>query len=381
VADLKTILAEKHLDRRNDELAVRLGSITTEQVQKLLHNTDSRYSLEKLLAFLSPAAASLLEEMAQLARKITIQRFGRTIQLYAPLYVSNYCVNSCTYCGYSKTNQTSPTRLTIEEALAEADILAARGFRHILLVSGSDVNYITTDYLCQLASRLRKTFRFSSISIEIYPMSQSDYSVLFAAGIDGVTAYQETYDRKLYAVFHPAGPKSDYDWRLATHDRAGSAGMRRLGIAALLGLSDWRAETLALAEHANYLIKNYWKAQVSFSFPRLRPACGSDLENVFDVTDRDMLQMIVALRLCFHDAGIVLSTRESAELRDRLIKICVTRVSAGSKTNPGGYSGQPSTRQFEIDDSRTPSEIAKVINAAGSEAVWKDWDSAFTKEE
>ena len=379
--DLKTILTEKYLDCRNEELAVRLDSITTDQVQKYLYNTDSRYSLEKLLAFLSPAAANLLEEMAQLAHNITIQRFGRTIQLYAPLYVSNYCVNSCTYCGYSKANRTSPTRLTIEEALAEADILAARGFRHILLVSGSDANYITTDYLCQLACRLRKIFRFSSISIEIYPMSQSDYGVLFAAGIDGVTAYQETYNRELYAGFHPAGPKSDYDWRLATHDRAAAAGMRRLGIAALLGLSDWRAETLALAEHASYLMKNYWKAQVSFSFPRLRPTCGITLENTFDVTDRDMLQMMVALRLCFPDAGIVLSTRESAELRDNLIKICVTRMSAGSKTNPGGYSGQPSTRQFEIDDSRTPSEIAEVINAAGSEAVWKDWDSAFTKEE
>ena len=378
VADLKTILAEKHLDRRNEELASRLDGITTDQVQKYLRSTDTRYSLEKLLALLSPAAADLLEEMAQLARKITIQRFGRTIQLYAPLYVSNYCVNSCTYCGYSKANRTSPTRLTIEEALAEAEILAARGLRHILLVSGSDADYITTDYLCQLAGRLRKTFGFSSISVEIYPMSQSDYSVLFAAGIDGVTAYQETYNRGLYAKFHPAGPKSDYDWRLATHDRAAAAGMRRLGIAALLGLSAWRAETLALAEHASYLMKNYWKAQVSFSFPRLRPTCGITLENTCDVTDRNMLQMIVALRLCFPDAGMVLSTRESAKLRDRLIKICVTRMSAGSRTNPGGYSGQPSIRQFEIDDSRTPSKIAEVINAAGADAVWKDWDSAFT---
>jgi len=154
--------------------------------------------------------------------------------------------------------------------------------------------------------------------------------------------------------------------------------MRRLGIAALLGLSDWKAETLALAEHASYLMKNYWRAQVSFSFPRLRPACGSSLKNTFNVTDRDMLQMIVALRLCFPDAGIVLSTRESAELRDNLIKICVTRVSACSKTNPGGYSGQPTTQQFEIDDSRAPSEIAEVIKAAGADAVWKDWDSAFS---
>jgi len=333
--------------------------------------------LERLLTFLSPAAAGLLEDMAQLARRITTQRFGRTIQLYAPLYVSNYCVNSCTYCGYRKENHTNPTRLTIEEALADAEILAAQGFRHILLVSGSDAKYVTSDYLCQLADKLRKAFKFSSISVEIYPMDKKGYSELFAAGIDGVTAYQETYDRKLYAGFHPAGPKNDYDWRLATHDRAAAAGMRRLGIAALLGLSDWKAETFALAEHASYLMKNYWRSQVSFSFPRLRPACGSSLENTFNVTDRDMLQMIVALRLCFPDAGIVLSTRESAELRDNLIRICVTRVSAGSKTNPGGYSGQSSTPQFEIDDSRDPSELAEVIKAAGADAVWKDWDAAF----
>jgi len=306
-----------------------MAAVTAEQVRKHLQSSSWQYSLERLLAFLSPTATGLLEDMAQLARRITTQRFGRTIQLYAPLYVSNYCVNSCTYCGYSKSTHTNPTRLTIEQALADAKILAHQGFRHILLVSGSDAKYITTDYLCQLAGELKKTF--SSISVEIYPMSQSDYRALFEAGIDGVTAYQETYDRRLYADFHPAGPKSDYNWRLATHDRAASAGMRRLGIAALLGLSDWKTETLALAEHASYLMKNYWRSQVSFSFPRLRPACGSDLKNTFEVTDRDMLQMIVALRLCFPDAGIVLSTRESAELRDNLIKICVTRVSAGSK--------------------------------------------------
>jgi len=190
VSDLKTILAEKHLDSRNDELTGRMDAVTAGQVQKYLQSSNWQYSLERLLAFLSPAATTLLEDMAQLARKITTQRFGRTIQLYAPLYVSNYCVNSCTYCGYSKSTHTNPTRLTIEEAIADAEILATQGFRHILLVSGSDAKYITTDYLCQLASQLRKIFGFSSISVEIYPMDKKGYSELFAAGIDGVTAYQ-----------------------------------------------------------------------------------------------------------------------------------------------------------------------------------------------
>jgi 2-iminoacetate synthase len=209
-------------------------------------------------------------------------------------------------------------------------------------------------------------------------MSRDDYRSLFEAGIDGVTLYQETYDRKTYAEYHIAGPKSDYDNRLSIHDRTGSAGIRRMGIGVLLGLADFRLETLALAEHAAYLMKRYWRGQVSFSFPRLRPAL--NVTGRFDhlVSDKELVQMALALRLCFPDAGIVLSTRERAALRDNLVRLCVTRISAGSRTNPGGYSGKVDTaKQFEIDDTRSAAQVAEMIRSTGAEAVWKDWDAAF----
>jgi 2-iminoacetate synthase len=374
--DIKTLLAEKRLDSHDAGWADVLGNVTEEDVLRHLDSPVSSYSPERLAAFISPAAEAYLEEMAQQAHRITVQRFGRTIQLYAPLYVSSYCLNSCRYCGYNRTNKIPRTRLTIDQAMADADIIASEGFRHILLVSGEDPEFVTADYLAELANRLRS--KFSSVSVEVYPMSRDDYRSLFEAGIDGVTLYQETYDRKTYAEYHIAGPKSDYDNRLSIHDRTASAGMRRLGIGVLLGLADFRLETLALAEHAAYLMKRYWRGQVSFSFPRLRPA--PNVTSRFDhlVSDRELVQMALALRLCFPDAGIVLSTRERAALRDNLVRLCVTRISAGSRTNPGGYSGRTDTaKQFEIDDTRSAAQVAEMIRSTGAEAVWKDWDTAF----
>ncbi len=213
--------------------------------------------------------------MAQIAHQLTLQRFGRTVRLYAPLYVSNFCVNGCLYCGFSTNHQFPRIRLTIEQALAEAEIIAKEGFKDLLLVSSEDKKFITVDYLTELASKLRP--KFSSLSVEIYQMSADEYAKLFAAGIEGVTLYQETYDRETYRKYHPAGPKADYDYRLSAADSLGQAGMREIGIGALLGLDDWRLETLALAEHAHYLMKRYWKSRVSFSFPRLRPAKDVDL--------------------------------------------------------------------------------------------------------
>ena len=374
--DIKTLLAEKRLDNHNAGWADVLRNVTEEDVLMHLDSPVSSYSPERLAAFISPAAQAYLEEMAQQAHRVTVQRFGRTIQLYAPLYVSSYCLNSCRYCGYNRTNEIPRTRLTIDQAMADADIIASEGFRHILIVSGEDPEFVTADYLAELASRLRS--KFSSVSIEVYPMSRDDYGNLFKAGIDGVTLYQETYDRKTYAEYHIAGPKSDYDNRLSIHDRTASAGMRRLGIGVLLGLADFRIETLALAEHAAYLMKRYWRGRVSFSFPRLCPA--QNVTGRFDhlVSDRELVQMALALRLCFPDAGIVLSTRERAALRDNLVKLCVTRISAGSKTSPGGYSGKTDTaKQFEIDDTRSAAQVAEMIRSTGAEAVWKDWDAAF----
>ncbi|MHC4646898.1 MAG: hypothetical protein ACYTBJ_15485 [Planctomycetota bacterium] len=211
-------------------------------------------------------------------------------------------------------------------------------------------------------------------------MSEPEYARLFEAGIEGVTLYQETYDRRAYSYYHEAGPKSDYDNRLHATDRTGAAGMREIGLGVLLGLADWRTETLALAEHAHYLMKRYWQSHVSFSFPRLRPAHDVDRSQFKHLlSDKNLAQMIMALRLCFADAGLVLSTRERGQLRDHLIELGTTKMSAGSKTNPGGYSGcSDSTRQFEIDDNRSPVEVAAMIRECGYELVWKDWDSAFT---
>lgn len=376
--DIKTILAHKGLDGCGRDIwTKRLGEITPAEVEWALSRSPGYYVLDRLLILVSPAAENYLEQMAQLAHQLTIQRFGLTIRLYAPLYLSNYCTNSCRYCGFNSRHKFDRTRLTIDRALEEADVIASEGFRDILLVSSEDRKFITVDYLAELAGKLRD--RFSSISMEIYQMSETEYAELFKAGIEGVTLYQETYDRSSYRYYHPGGPKSDYDDRLNAPDRIAAAGMRQIGLGVLLGLTDWRTETLALAEHAHYLIKRYWQSQVSFSFPRLRPAHeveGSQFSHL--LSDKNLVQMITALRLCFADVGLVLSTREGAALRDHLINLGITKMSAGSKTNPGGYSGHSrATEQFEIDDNRSPAEVAAVIKQAGFEPVWKDWDSAF----
>lgn len=405
------ILEQKGLDRDHQRWRERLDSIGPDEVEAALAEPAGSYSLRRLSALISPAAENYLEDMAQAAHRLTVQRFGRTIRLYSPLYVSNYCSNSCRYCGFNMENESERTRLTVDQALEEADIIASEGFRDILLVSSEDRKFITTEYLAELARRLRcsccvqrsafsekrstqhaaQGTNFDSVSIEVYQMSRDEYAELFAAGIEGVTLYQETYDRRLYEHYHPAGPKSDYDNRLATPDRIAAAGMREVGLGVLLGLADWRIETLALAEHAHYLIKHYWKSHVSFSFPRLRPigsafcvlrsASHAAHSTQHAVRDINLVQMIAALRLCFADAGLVLSTREPAKLRDHLIKLGISKISAGSKTNPGGYSGRTGAiEQFEIDDNRSPAEVAAMIESQGFEPVWKDWDCAFLNE-
>ncbi len=374
--DIKTILAEKGLDNHGEAWQERLEAITAEEVEQSLAEPPGSYSLQRLSALISPAAEDYLEEMAQVAHKLTIRRFGRTIRLYAPLYLSNYCTNACMYCGFNKENTFERTRLTIEQAVEEANIVAAEGFRELLLVSSEDRQFIGVDYLAELAQRLRD--KFSSISIEIYQLSTAEYARLFEAGIDGVTLYQETYDRNAYGYYHMAGPKSDYDQRLSAADSIAAAGMREVGLGVLLGLTDWRVETLALAEHAHTIIKRYWQSHVSFSFPRLRPAYKVQDAQFSPCSDRNLVQMMTALRLCFADVGMVLSTRERAALRDNLITLGVTKLSAGSRTSPGGYSGRTeATGQFEIDDNRSPAEVVAMIKQRGFEPVWKDWDKAF----
>jgi len=372
-----SVLASRRLDHDRDLWERRLREVTSYDVEAALAARPGSYSLTKLLALVSPAAESYLEPMARLSQQLTIQRFGRAMRLYAPVYLSSHCINRCRYCGFNRDNTFTRIRLTVEEAVAQAEILAAEGFRDILLVSSEDKAFITVAYLAELVKRLKG--RFSFIGIEIYQMSAGDYEQLFDAGIDGVTLYQETYDRAMYARYHLGGPKADYDMRLRGPDDMGKAGMREIGLGVLLGLADWRIETLALAEHAAHLIRRYWQSRVSFSFPRLRPACGVPADEFPHLlTDQNLVQMMLALRLCFADAGIVLSTREPARLRDHLLGLAVTRLSAGSRTSPGGYTDpDANTGQFEVSDHRRPSEVAAVLKARGFDPVWKDWDEAL----
>ncbi|MBP7053033.1 MAG: 2-iminoacetate synthase ThiH [Phycisphaerae bacterium] len=371
------ILANHRLDADRGSWDQRLREVTSHDIEAALASRPGSYNQEKLLALVSPAAAEYIEQMAQISRRLTVQRFGRAMRLYAPVYLSSYCVNRCQYCGFNHDNEFMRVRLSVGEAVAEAEILAAEGYRDILLVSSEDRAFITVAYLADLARRLRNKFSF--ISIEIFQLSQAEYGQLANAGIQGCTLYQETYDRAVYARYHLGGPKADYDRRLRAFDDMGRAGMRELGLGVLLGLADWRVETLALAEHASYLMRRYWQSRVSFSFPRLRPACGvPSTEFPHLLSDRNLVQMMLALRLCFADAGIVLSTREPAWLRDHLIELAVTRISAGSRTSPGGYTDPNAhTGQFDVSDSRSPSEVVAAIKSKGFDPVWKDWDGAL----
>ncbi len=331
--------------------------------------------MDGFISLLSPAAEQAMEEMAQRAHRLTQQRFGRVISLFAPLYLSNECTNSCVYCGFNMQNTVNRLTITAEQAEAEASFLHAQGFRHILLVSGEAPQAVTMEYLTEILQKLRHSF--SSISIEIYPMPTGDYQTLISNGVDGLIVYQETYNEKSYRDVHPAGSKSNYRWRLETPERGGEAGFRRIGIGALLGINNWRVEGFFLALHARYLLRNFWKSHITISFPRLRPAAG-EFQPPYPVSDAQFLQLITALRLLLPDAGLVLSTREPAYLRDNLIPVGITSMSAGSCTAPGGYAHEVQAQaQFDIADHRSAEAVAKIIKEKGYDPVWKDWDAAF----
>lgn len=329
--------------------------------------------LADFAALLSPAAAGRLEEMARRAHETTVRRFGRTIHLFAPLYLSNECVSTCDYCGFSAGNQIARRTLSPDEVLAEALELRSRGLRHLLLVAGEHARIVSKDYLVECVQVLAP--HVPSIAVEVQVWDTETYRRLVGAGCDGLVVYQETYDRGTYARVHRKGKKRNYDWRLGAPDRGAAAGMRRLGIGALLGLHhDWRLEALGLAAHAQALVRRWWRCEVSLSLPRLRPAAGG-FEPADPVGDADFVQLLCALRLLLPDVGISLSTRESPALRDALVRLGVTQMSAGSHTEPGGYA-EPSEAdpQFEISDTRSPAEVAGVLRAAGYDPVWKDWE-------
>ena len=351
-------------------------------------------------SLLTPKTDAELDALAERARELTLQHFGRTMRLFAPLYLSNECINSCRYCGFSRDNPILRVTLSVDEVLKEAKHLEAEGFHQLLLVSGEHPKFVSEDYLANCVRALSKDF--SSIAIEVGPMETAEYASIVEAGAEGLVVYQETYNRTVYAEMHTAGPKKDFDWRLACPERGYDAGFRRIGIGALFGLAPWRDDAIALAAHAEYLLKRCWKSSLTVSIPRLRPAAG-EFRPLYPMSDRDLVQLVCALRITFPQVGIVLSTREPAELRDLLTTVGVTMMSAGSHTEPGGYTHQaqqkihrtvrgrillpeiplgdtPSaTGQFEISDSRSPVEIAALLRRRGIEPVWKDWDPALAE--
>jgi len=361
-------------------------------------------SLNDFAHLISPVGAELIEPLSRRSQQMTRQRFGKVIRLFAPLYLSNECINACQYCGFSRDNPILRVTLTPEEVRREARALLAQGFRNILLVSGEHPKFVSTGYLAQCISLLHE--EVPSLSLEIAPMETAEYRPLVQAGAEGLVVYQETYDRAVYATMHTAGPKRNFDWRMETPERAYAAGFRRLGISALYGLGDWRLEALSVAAHAAYLLRNCWKAQLTISLVRLRP-CAGEFQPLTHLSDRELVQLACAFRLMFPDVGLVLSTRESRKLRNGLIPLGITLISAGSHTEPGGYTGageetlhhtergrivelgaseratldhRPlhATSQFQIADDRSPQEMADLIRQLGYEPVWKDWDMALT---
>lgn len=329
-----------------------------------------RLSQLDYLTLLSPAAGRCLEAMARKAHQLTVQHFGRTVLLYTPLYLANYCVNQCVYCGFRHSNDLERKKLTLAEVEAEAQIIAATGLKHILILTGESRKDSSVDYIRDCVAVLRKYF--SSISIEIYPLETAEYKELIAAGVDGLTIYQEVYDQEIYRELHPAGPKRNYRYRLDAPERGCQAGVRSVNVGALLGLNDWRKEAFATGLHADYLQRGYPDAEVSMSPPRMRPHLGGYPPRV-NVTDRHLVQYVLAFRLFMPRSGLTLSTRENALLRDNMVKLGVTKMSAGTCTSVGGRSSQQATGQFEISDSRSVAEVASMLYSQGYQPVYKDW--------
>ena len=362
--------------------------------------------VRRFAALLDPKTDAQIEALARESATITRRHFGKAIRLFAPLYVSNECINSCAYCGFSRENAILRVTLEIDSVVKEARHLAKEGFRNVLLVAGEHPKFVSNGYLERCVRALAP--EVPGLALEVAPMETLDYAQLVAAGAEGLVVYQETYDRAAYAELHTAGPKRDFDWRLACPERAYAGGFRRIGVGALFGLVEWRAEACALAAHLDSLLRKCWKAQFTVSLPRLRP-CAGEFQPRHQLGDREFVQLVCALRVTFPHVGIVLSTRESPALRDALLPLGISMMSAGSHTEPGGYTGAGkenihhtergrivelaanasewapvasratnATGQFEIADARSPLEVAAQIRRLGYEPVWKDWDAALS---
>lgn len=354
-----------------DDIGLQLAAKNSQDVRKAL--TGKQRTADDFMALLSPAATPFLEAMAQLSYRLTRQRFGKTIQLFLPLYLSNQCHNICTYCGFSLNNPIKRTTLSATQLDAELQAIKTMGFEHVVLLTGEAPGRVGMPYFRKVLPQVKQ--KIAHVSMEVQPLDEADYAELIQLGLDAVYVYQETYNKSVYAQHHLRGNKQDFIYRLNTADRLGRAGICKTGIAALIGLSDhWRTDVMMSAFHLSYLQKKYWRTRYSVSLPRLRP-CEGGTSPAAVISDREMVQLICAWRIVFPEVEISLSTREPASLRDQLVKLGVTSMSAGSSTRPGGYANPDkcqSLAQFDIDDARSVSEIVSMIRATELEVIWKD---------
>jgi len=342
-------------------------------VEEALHT--SKVTLEDFKALISPAAKNYLEPLAQKSSALTQKRFGKTIQMYIPMYLSNECQNICTYCGFSMNNIVPRVTLSNKQIEAEVKAIKAKGYDHLLILTGEANKKVGYEYLLNAIKIIKP--HFAQLSIEVQPLTEEEYKGLFAEGLHSVLVYQETYRKETYKEYHPKGRKSNFEWRLDTPERLGRAGAYKIGLGALLGLEDWRTDSFMTALHLDYLQRNFWRTKYAISFPRLRPCEGNEHSTKY-MDDKDLVQLICAYRLFNEDVELSLSTRESQHFRNNIVPLGITSISADSKTEPGGYaSDEKALKQFEIDDTRSTTEISDMINQHGYEAIWKDWDAAY----
>lgn len=357
--------------------------------------------MRRFRMLLDERAGGPLETLARQSQLLTRRHFGRTMRLFAPLYLSNECVNNCSYCGFSRDAKILRATLSVEQVVREARHLHALGFRNLLLVAGEHPKFVSEGYLQDCLDALKPLI--PTLGIEVGPMEDEQYAEIVAHGAEGLVVYQETYDRAVYQTLHTAGPKKNFDWRLDCPERAYAGGFRRIGIGALFGLADWKTEALALCAHLEYLYKHCWKAQLTVAFPRMRPYAGNyeyTPDPALFLPDKAFVRLIAVFRMLFPQVGIVVSTREPAPLRDAIATLGVTHMSAGARTEPGGYTGagsedlhltvkgrrveleeksgcEKATEQFRIHDTRSAAEIAAMLRAKQLDPVWKDWDEAL----
>ncbi|MBZ9613760.1 2-iminoacetate synthase ThiH [Rheinheimera maricola] len=362
----------QHWQQQNwQDLQLQSRNFNFIDVQVALQKTQP--GIADLQALLSPAALPMLPELAAKAQQLTRRRFGHTVQLYAPLYLSNLCANECTYCGFSLSQKVKRRTLNLAEIEQECLAIKALGIDQVLIVTGEHERKVGIDYFSNVLPLVRNYF--SNVQLEVQPLSRADYHKLKALGVDAVMLYQETYSASAYLQYHLKGKKSDIHWRLDAPDRVGQADIDKIGIGILLGLTDWRTDAILLAQHLRCLQQRYWRCRFSLSVPRIRPCSGGGtIAN--PISDKELIQLICAFRLFAPELEISLSTRESAIFRQHVVPLAITSVSAGSKTQPGGYSVEPENlEQFSIDDNRSPQEVAKAFIQQGLQPVWKDWDS------